>query len=531
MATAHLLVTLTLDGQTIRVATDSVDVTHARTGRVYAYSAGVGDVTSSAALSLLSDSAPASLPVEVVLPVDLAALAAVGVQVGGSPVEVAIWQEGDDYDRRIVLAFGVVTGAEWGEEGEPLRFSVEAPATVDGAEYPSALLQVNATTWDTVLDLDPSDLGQYYPVVFGQPGRRSDGSWVTAGQIVWFAYPTSGTDFVAIVAGNAANQNYVMLSSDDDVAGAQFAVWQTRDGRAQPVSVIARKANYPTNSLNTYTDTRGETVYGPQFFAWANPVMDAPKTVWMSWISPFANDTGGLSPLAGDVISHVLTMAGVSVDYGGFGSAARLLAGYRLDCVIDTPIQCLQWLRDAVYPLLPVSVVTGGSGDYLVVWQYSATASDAEVVLDADADPRISRAGAIKEDESEIANSFAISYSRSVRTGSYTEILTRDATTCRYCAASEARYGRVERRVETALVYDTPTAGRVLAWMARAYTGPRVRVSYLVPDSYRVQRGAVIVIRDSLVSIDRVALVTDVQVDGSGVDGVELLMVAGYGDG
>lgn len=529
-AAAHLLVTLTLDGQTVRVATDSVDVTHAGAGRVYAYGAGVGDVTAASALSLLSDSAPASMALEVVLPVDLAALAAAGVQVSGSPVEVAIWTEGADYDDRIVLAVGVVTGAEWGELGEPMRCSVEAPELVSAAEYPTALLQVNATTWDTVLDLDPVDLGQYYPVVFGQPGVTS-GGWVTAGQIVWFAYGTSGTDFVAVLAGHYANQNYVILSSDDYVGGAQFAVWQTRDGRGQAVSVIAKYANYPTNTLNTVVDGRGETVVGILLNAWTDPVIGAPKTVWMSWVSPLDTDTGGLSPAAGDVIAHVLTRAGLTVDWGAFGSAAAQLSAYRLDCVIDTPTPCLQWLREAVYPLLPVSVVSGPGGEAPVVWRYDATEADATVRLDADADPTICRAGSIREDESEIANAFTISYSLSVRTGSYTESLTRDASTCRYCYASEARYGRVERRIETAVVYDTATAGRVLAWMARAYTGPRWRVSYLVPSGYGVRRGDVVTVRDSAVSLDRVALVTEVQVDGSGIDGVELLLLSGFGDG
>lgn len=519
---SHLLLTLHLDGQVVRVATDDVDVTDAARGRVYHYRSGISDMTVSSALSFIAASGPLSVPVEAVLPVDVAAVVAAGVSLDGSVAEVALWTEGDDYGSRIILASATVSGAEWGEYGEPVRFSIERPATTSTNVIPTAVQQVNATTWETVLDLDPSDLGQFYPHVFGQAGVTGAGTWVTAGQIVWFAYGTSGTDFVAVVAGHASNQNYVMLSSDDAVAGAQFAVWQTVDGRGQAVSVIAKYANYPISPpLNTYVDARGETIAGILLNAWSNPTIGAPKAVWMSWISPLADDTGGLSPLAGDVIRYVLQRAGVPVDYGRFEAAARLLAGYRFDCVIDTPTPCLEWLRTAVYPLIPVSVVSGPSGDYPVVWRYDTTPADSTVDVDADRDPAISRASALKADSSAIVNAFTIQYQYSVRTGSYTATATRDSSTCPYCAASERKWGRVEKVIETVIVYDAATASSILAWMARAYTVARLTVSYVVPSTYRLTRGQVVTLTDSLVSLSAVLCqVEDVQVDGTGMDGV-----------
>jgi len=519
---AHLLLTIHVDGQVVRVATDAIDVSDASTGRVYPYSAGIGDLTVTSALSFLATSGPLSVPVEAILPVDVAALVAAGVVLDGSAAELALWTEGDDYGQRIVLASATVTGAEWGELGEPVRFSIERAEVTNVRAIPTAQEQVNGTTWATVLDMDPADLGQYYPLVFGRPGYLNDGTWITAGQIVWFAYGTSGTDFVAVVAGHASNQNYVRLSSDDAVSGAQFAVWQTVDGRGQAVSVIAKYANYPISPpLNTYVDARGETIAGILLNAWTNPVIGAPKTVWMSWISPFADDTGGLSPLAGDVIRYVLQRAGVPVDHGRFEAAARLLTGYRCDCVIDTPTPCLEWLRSSVYPLLPLSVESGPAGDYPVVWRYDLGDADVTAVVDADADPAISRASAVKTDSSQVANAFAIEYGYSVRTGSYTETVTRDASTCRYCAASERRWGRIERRTQTVIVYDSATAAAILAWQARAYTSPRLSVSYLVPSTYGLQRGQVVRLTDSLVSLDGVICqVENVQVDGTGIDGV-----------
>ena len=80
--------------------------------------------------------------------------------------------------------------------------------------------------------------------------------------------------------------------------------------------------------------------------------------------------------------------------------------------------------------------------------------------------------------------------------------------------------------MQTVVVYDSPTAAAILGWMARAYTGVRRSVSYLVPSTYALTRGQVVTLTDSLVSLSAVVcLVSDVQVDGTGIDGVELLMI------
>jgi hypothetical protein len=104
--------------------------------------------------------------------------------------------------------------------------------------------------------------------------------------------------------------------------------------------------------------------------------------------------------------------------------------------------------------------------------------------------------------------------------------VTRDKETCPYCAASQARYGRVERVLKTTNVYDEPTATAMLGWMARAYTSPSRRVGYLVPSEYRLYEGQIAMLTDSRVSYaDRLCLVEKVEVDGTGMDGVRLLFV------
>ena len=528
MATPVLLLTLSIDGQVVRVATDAVDVTDAALSRVYPYSPGISDITVSSALSFLASSGPLSVPVEAILPVDVAALSAAGVVLDGSAAELALWTPGDDYGRRVVLAAATVTGAEWGEMGQPVRFSIARAESADAVQIPGSTELVDATTWPASIAAMPeADIGVHYPVVFGSPGAF-DGSWITGSQGVWILNDNLFWQ-LAICAGPVVG-DYVYLNSDGLPAGLPFRVTQQQDALGQLVSFVDAYADWPAQVLDVVNPPGPTRYYGLRNAAAValQSTQATPVAVFVGWGTSTVDGSTpvGRSPLAGDVIVYVLGKAGARVDHGRFSAAARLLAGYRFDCVIDTPTKALEWLRTAIYPLLPLSIESGPAGDYPVVWRYDAPAVDATAAINADRDPAISRASAIKSDSSQIANAFALQYRYSVRTGSYTETVTRDATTCPYCAASERRWGRVERQVQTVVVYDSATAAAILAWMARAYTGVRRSVSYLVPSTYALTRGQVVTLTDSLVSLSAaVCLVSDVQVDGTGIDGVELLMI------
>lgn len=535
---AHLLLEITFAGTVLRIADAAVDVYDADTATWLHYTAGIDSLTVSSAMNFLA-SAPSSVsvPVECYLPIDLAAEDAAGRMFARSPATISLWTDGDDYADRDVLASGVVTKPEWGESGESVTFSIERPANESTTPSIPATQQVDGVTWpDFITAIDATDLGIPYPRVYGRPGWISPSSWITGSQLAWFAYstpgaalshPPVGADFVAVIAGHRLNMSYVMINSDAVPAGLQFAVYHTRDSRGQEVAVISKWANYPTNDANTVVDGLGNTINGIMVAGTpANPTVGAPVAAFVGWTSPISTDTGGLSPLAGDVIMDQLRIAGAPVDYARFQAAAALLRGYRFDCVIDGKDAAMAWLRSNIYPLLPVSIESGPDGDYPIVWRYDATPSDVEVHLNADTDPLISRAGKDKDDDSEIANAFSLQYRYSLRTGSYTETVTRDASTCPYCAASERRYGRIEKVIKTANVCDEATANAILAWQARAYTSPKRRIPYLVPRSYGLVKGQVIDLTDSRTSYAaRICLVADPQIDGSGIDGVELLYI------
>ena len=520
----------------------------------YSYYPGIGELTVSTAMEFLQSSAGAlSVPVQAVFPVSVAQLHAQGHQLARSPVEVAIWTEGTDYAARIILARGIVSDPEWGEPTEPVAFSVEDAAKTSTVTVPNGTEQVDGWTWpDSVLSLATDDLGIVYPRVYGTPGAvtTSMATWVAGTQLVWVSYRYSAGHLLrAVIAGHSCSIKHVRLTTDEYTSAANLATAVVQDSRGQTVTVCDYFYDPPTdtyvidgsgNIVVHTTDSDGTDVYGLGDYRMVpfHPAADAPIPTYATWYDSEDTSRGGLSPRAGDVILDMLQLAGMEVDYGRIKAAAGLLSAFRFDCVVSARVKPLDWLQAQILPLLPVSVDRSGDGASLIVWRYDATPEDATAVLDAEADALIERATPITTDSGSIVNRWTMNYAYSVRTGQYCEVATRgnDTTTAdgtttlgdqdAYCLASQARYGVIEKTIDTVCVYDDATAGAILAWMARAYAFPRRTVGYVVPASYKLYKGQIVRLTDARVSIaDQLAIVAELQIDGSGTDAVSLLMI------
>lgn len=547
MSNAYLIVSVTYAGTVIRLSTADIDITDAAEGVTYSYYPGIGEMTVSTAMEFLQSSAGAlSVPVQAVFPVSVAQLHAQGHQLARSPVEVAIWTAGTDYAARIVLARGTVSDPEWGEPSEPVAFSVEDAAKTSTVEVPGMTEQVDGYTWPTkVLYLATEELGIAYPRVYGSPGASSTSmtTWVSGTQGLYVSYQSISFELCVIVAGHAVSTPYIWLSTDQTTTAQQFKIERYIDSRGQTVSGVPYFPN-PLDNLNTeYTDADGQYVYGfgstlAAVSGITSATDDSPIPLFCTWKDYVDASRGGLSPKAGDVILDMLQLSGMDVDYGRVKAAGGLLSAFRFDCVVSARIRPLEWLQAQILPLLPVSVDRSGDGASLIVWRYDATLEDATAVLDADSDSMIERATNITADSSAIINRWTMNYAYSVRTGQYCEVATRGNQTVTadgvttlgdqdaYCIASQARYGVIEKTIESVCVYDDATAGAILAWMARAYAFPRRTVGYLVPSSYQLFKGQIVRLTDSRVSIaDQLAIVAELQIDGTGTDAVSLLMI------
>lgn len=578
-ARVHVLVTLHWGASPIRIATDAVDVTDALTGETYAYAPGVGalDLEQAAALAGGGDAQGISIPLEVVLPVDVPAVIAAATPLAGALCEVALWAEGSDYGDRKIIVLGLVADPEYGEEWEPVRFSVESQAWDDRTLIPAPELIVTGTNWTNVATLIPEYLGLPYPIIIGSPGTVSDTTvaprgWIAGARGVWAefdvdydGYNTHG--IVCVLAGHHVDASRVYITTPDAYTeGVRVVVRNSYDRAGHPVAWLSWYHSYGTAPADEYTwdggatyayadlvDTDGNPTYGLGHNTINNIyiVADGQPVLYVGVYDSIDGATGlqwnGRALRgAGDVIEWALSQTSTLVDHARFSSAAETLNRFKIDAFVDARVNPWEWLNSNVLPLLPVSLVSGPAGIYPVVWRLDARPDHAELILDADTDASVVRASGIRCDTGGIVNRFALRYAYDIMKSKYCATarcgpgpLTDDelASTLDIvhplCARSQSTYrtavGRpmvAEREFTSTVIYDNATALAILAWMPAAYAMARETVSYALPTSvygHRVEVGAVAVVTDSRVALSsRVALVTGVTDRADGYTDVEL---------
>jgi len=157
----YWLLDLVWAGMTIRLSTDDVDVTEAATGETWRYTAALDELRLTDALGELGEEeTPQTLPVEAVLPVDVPNLVAQGHDLATATVTLSRWVEGTDYAARRVVLTGGVREPEWGENGEPIAFSIEELPWQDRTVIPAPLARVDGSTWpQEILSLAEQHLG------------------------------------------------------------------------------------------------------------------------------------------------------------------------------------------------------------------------------------------------------------------------------------------------------------------------------------------------------------------------------------
>jgi hypothetical protein len=239
------------------------------------------------------------------------------------------------------------------------------------------------------------------------------------------------------------------------------------------------------------------------------------------------------------VVEWLLSRSTIPVDYGRMAAAKPALARYLLDGVISARTSPWDVLRDEILPLLPVSLVSGPAGVYVIVWHYLATAADAVLDIDADTNPAIERVERVKYDASERCNRIELAYAYSYRRQRHAARIVIGAAADQatdstvqvhpLCERSRAATGQVlDTALETAWVYDTTTAQAVVEWQAAARGLPTRTVVYQLPEAeyVHIERGMVVTLTDSTVYLGKhVALVQQVSTDGTGYLTATLLLL------
>lgn len=578
----HWLLEVKWGGLVIRLADDQVDV-ESETGTVYQYSPGLDALEVSEAIELFNDSAgQLSVPLEFVAPpgASIAERISLGDDFSAATGELSRWVSGTSYEARRVVLVGRLTDPEYGADGEPIATSLEEVLTNDLTLIPSASHAATGETWPADFgnlgldnELAETSLNAPYPIVIGKPGRVASAinaaGWITGSPGIWTVHNRidQGSFYInlfLLIAGHHVKGRRVYLNTAGYIAGHRFRVINTYDALGQPIAGVpfyfTTTADEPltyngTATYSTYTAADGE--YSPPadtfglgdksltFDTWQS---DEQPAIFVGWYDGNEDDgaTGGgvmqdgkLVREAGDVIEYLLSLTTQRVDWGRIAAAKPLLSRFLLDGVITDRVSPWDVLQDEILPLLPVSLCSGPNGLYVVVWQFNATAADATVRIDADANPAIGREGRVKYDSEDRANRISLSYAYSYRAGTYCaqvvfgaaeDVETDPATVVHaLCDFSRRRVGYpVDRSTQTAWVYDTSTAYAVCEWQAAAYALPSRTVQYRVPelDFVHVERGQVATLSDSeLYLSEALCLVREVVTDGSGYLTLTLWMI------
>lgn len=435
----HWIVTLTYAGREWRIAREDLDVYSSKDARWYHYDGVLDEVTYTEELSLFSEAiTPGTVTIACVLSTNVLQLMARGHDIATMRGELAKVIEGDDYEERRVFLVGRALDPEvtpMGSNASALNISLEQSISADKGRIPEITAKVDDSTWDTEM-LDTSDIGIEYPVIIGQPGidtLNATFGFVTGSQAVWASKESA--DHYVILAGHRVAATEVVLRHADFTDGIRVDVDHVQDARGRTVAITARGLgavgavdDLGVNPLHRlYPGMDSSTIDADATLSAAfQPAVADTADVYVCWYDHVNPTYGGaLGPdgktvrAAGDVFEFVLGYSTLLVDYGRLAAAKASLASFKIDTVIEQGCKPWDWIAANLLPILPVSIVTGPSGVYPVVWRAGAREVDTVGHLDCDADPSLDIVGAIAVDTSKIANEFAMDFALALRTNEF----------------------------------------------------------------------------------------------------------------
>lgn len=423
----YWLVTIQYAGKSIRLSTAELDI-ESDDGDIH-YFDGIDDIAMRDSLELFNDSlSENSLSLEAMFPVDVAALTSVGHDLSSSEVEVSEWIEGTTYEARRVAMVGSISDPEYGDTNTSVRFTIVSDATADTTEVPEQSAKVSTATANPAVLAD-GDLELPYPLIFGHPGQIDEDSYVTGSQMVWMDKTTAHHE--GVIAGGWVTARYVYLNNDDFTTPTLFAIASRVDLLGRPVSMITSQAGATPGSTPETGTAYEFGLDAAGVDASFQPAISDSVKVCVSWRDPddlnrggMAGDDGETMRGAGDILMYLLRQSKKGADVGKIKAIASRLNAFKLDFVIDEFTGPLEFISANLLPILPVSLVSGPAGWYLVFWNYMATSADVLSTIDEDRNPAIDFGERISYDNGKIANQFVIKYAISIRTGNYQRSVT-----------------------------------------------------------------------------------------------------------
>jgi hypothetical protein len=500
----HFLCDLTWAGTVYRLA-ESV-LTVALDSGTYEYGDGLSFGGSWEDRLDLFASAPSgrSASVELSFPdeVDVPARIAAGAPLGAATAVLSLWLEGTTTTRTVLA--GSLRGVRYGTKKESVRATIEEMPLRSPGLVPSMLQRIKLPA--EVSSLAPGVHDQYYPIIFGRPGGSSG-----YGSPAFFHAVLVGFTSSVTIAAHPCVGGTVKIINDDTAATETAAVIVESDGNYTGPGI--RRTAVDLTSLPA---TSG----------------DADKPHYVQWTS---GNAGGLPSAAdptvpmrgaGEILAWLMARSGARVDYGRTAAASLLLDRYKIDAAIvpgkEERVQPLEWARQHLLPILPVSMRVGDDGLYPVVWRFDATEADAVATISAD-EQQASRVGEVEySDPDALHQAIRLDYALDYREDTYQSSLIYTGDTI--AAGTDSTIvldpdlrrsflmyaGGDTERISTFgtssdAVLETATAHLVCRYLARRHGRQTRLVRYEAdPEFAWLEPGAVVLLTDSEVALSRV---------------------------
>ena len=544
--TAPPIVLLTLEyaGRTWRHSSRPVDILDGSDLHHYRGGLAASDVYMEAPLLSVAESA--TMPVDVLVETDLAALVAQGHSLAEMRGEIALYREGDTLGQRMVLVSGAAEVESGGYLGRPLRLSIvgDSPVSRPGV-WPPPKQTFNAETWGG--NYDPENEGVAYPQVLGQAGYiRVAGTPSSVAAIpaysvhyntsAWFARHTPFGDSAAWQpagawpppTGPAATfvGYYLLLSAGwmypGDVGSAQRGYLRVAGDVGGDLEWADACLVYAVDQIGQIV-TLARVTSGPSWWP-AEPGRSYYAAVTPPCSGIARRDWRGGLDGAGEISRWSLEQSSIRVDWRRTGAALPRLDRYRVGAFWDQRIDAWGWVGDNVLPLLPVTWVPGPLGLYPVAWRLEATADDADLELTDDDGIDCTIEGEPKQEGTdEIRSRRTLDYAHSLHSQAYMQRVTAHGSPTRETTSetimpdlrrTQQRLGSargaqtlaLDEAESTDIVYDDSTAWMSAGWRGRVYSGPRTTYRLVAPHYSRLARvepGMVLALTSSRYSLAR----------------------------
>lgn len=409
----------------------------------------------------------------------------------------------------LTLVEGRFRDPSWDESPAALVGTLEEVPALDEAQWPGYGEKVDGRSHTNV---DPAINGERYVYVFGSPGKS--GLQMQATPVLF----VDTVNDLFQVAGHHVGATQVRIINASDWTADNATIVNTEDGRNHPIAQV---------------DMTGLAM-----------TINAGDSYFCRWLTGAGAASYGLmergAPLraAGDVLMWWARQSSLRWDWGRLAAARPLLNRFVLDGYAqakpDERFSPFAWLQDNLLPLLPVSMRVGPHGVYPVVWSYflEETAATAHLVEGGNCD----RASAVEYTSlDDVYGTVEVYYTYDAEADERVEMvgLTGDMSLINihpldtpdhdpnvFLRRGFAQYAREDTLVvETNIIQDDATAGRIAAWLARRHAAQFLECIYEVdPEvAYTLTPGDVVKLTDvGRYFSARVGIVQSVEWSGTG---------------